>query len=473
MPSGPVLWEVSKISRMRFLLPAAFLLTSFPHLTWAQEVTPAAEARTDTSSVAARSTADADSLLQESIAAAVSDSLKTLADSAAAADSISATQELQGSSDDVNQALKDVSRERTGLIKWGPISLAEEGWQRFRKKIDEKTGLKVGFAYTILYQDASDGTEPLSGASGDLDLFGKWDVYEAKRNRGSLGFYIEWRHQFGDITPQELGGQIGSQWPTTWAFGTRDFSLVQLWWEQYFLDNAARLTLGKIDPANYYNLNRSQNVNKQFINAAFSSNPALPWADNGLGFNLWVQPKDWVYLSVGASDGNGVTEGFNTGDPGAGELFSMIELGFSPKIAGKWKGNYRLGYWHYDAREEDGLPEDSGWALSIDQDLTKNVILFFRFATQDTTLTETEAVFASGLTVAGPLGQKDDLIGLGFAWGQPFGDFRDQYAIEMFYRLHLTAVLELSPAVTGIFSPTFDLGLPEVAVISFRARISL
>jgi carbohydrate-selective porin OprB len=193
-----------------------------------------------------------------------------------------------------------------------------------------------------------------------------------------------------------------------------------------------------------------------------------------LGLNLWYKPRDWIYLSLGASNVNAKTTEIGSESLVDGELFSAAEIGFNPTIRGKFVGNYRFTYWHSDERSLEGLPEDGGWALSFDQNLTKEVIFFLRLSKQDAQLTPTRELLAGGVTVAGPVGQQDDLLGFGFAWGQPFDTtLLDQYTIEAFYRLHLTSAIEITPAIAGIFSPTFNPTSKALAVASLRVRVSL
>jgi len=462
MPSRPTVW------RSRWPTAPVLLIVSL----WAAPLWGQTSLRQSDSAAVVKDSLVA--AVQDSITAAIADSLQQLQDSTTAADSArTAAKQVGGSGDNVNEALQDVHRDRDGLIEGGFLDHLHTITRRAKDAIFDRTNVRLGFAYTLLYQGASEGTAPLDGGSGDLDLFGKWYPLQAKGYEGGLGFYLEWRHQIGDITPQDLGDQFGSQWNTTWAFGTRPFSLVQLWWEQYLYRDWFRITVGKINPTNYYNFNRSQNVNKRFVNAMFSSNPTIPWAGNGIGVNLWFQPADWFYVSTGTSNGNASSSGIDVTSYVEGELFSLAEVGVSPRLRGRYRGNYRFTIWHYAARPEQNLPDDRGWAFSLDQDLAENVMFFFRTAHQETELIATKDMASAGLMLSGPLGLDDDLMGFAFGWGRPFdSQLPDQYTVEMFYRIHLTSALEFSPVFTGIFDPTFDPSIRQVYVLSLRVRLS-
>ena len=63
---------------------------------------------------------------------------------------------ISASADDVNAKIEDVSRDRDGIFKKGPITLFAKEWNQWRRKLYDNIGLELGFAFTTVYQQASD-----------------------------------------------------------------------------------------------------------------------------------------------------------------------------------------------------------------------------------------------------------------------------------------------------------------------------
>ena len=75
------------------------------------------------------------------------------------------------------------------------------------------------------------------------------------------------------------------------------------------------------------------------------------------------------------------------------------------------------------------------------------------------------------------LREKGDLLGLGLNWGRPshktYGPgLRDQYTVELFYRLQLLEHLALTPDVQVLVNPATNPGADVVGVFGLRARLA-
>src|SRR5262245_61691763 len=206
--------------------------------------------------------------------------------------------------DSVDEELVEAAARRAGILKYGPVSLLDPLMKRLNASLD-KVGLKLGFAYTAVYQAASGGPGQRDAAGGDADLFGNWRLLGPKESadNGYLYFAAEYRHDIGTgIAPNALGGQIGSLWGTTNGFGEQDITLKELFWQQHFGGDALIIRAGKLDPENYYNSNYWQSDSKYFLNQAFSSFPVRAFPSNGLGINVTAKINDRWYVSTGFQD---------------------------------------------------------------------------------------------------------------------------------------------------------------------------
>ena len=363
---------------------------------------------------------------------------------------------------------------QAGLFPVGPVSLIEPVWGHWTDAIDEAVGLRLGFSFTALYQHAfsSPGYRDVFG--GDLDFIGKWRLLGEKGgpNNGYLGFYTEWRMELGAPVPSTLGPEIGSAWKTTDGFTDQPYCINQLWWEQHLFDDALVVTLGKLDPDNYYNTNRAASANLLFLNKAFSSNPARDFPSNGLGATARIQTDLW-YVAGGFQDAQGkkTTSGFSTF--GDGDFFYAGELGLTPLLEGLGQGNYRFTYWYSDAIPAAGDPSDQGFAFSFDQELVPEVFgAFLRYGYAQGDVTGIEQIVSGGVGGTFVPGRPDDVVGIGLAWGEPTGSAREQWTSEIFYRIQLAEREQLTVGMQFITDPSYNLDQDLIEVFETRLRIA-
>ncbi len=375
--------------------------------------------------------------------------------------------------DSIDEDLAEAKARPAGILKYGPVSIIDPVWDQMNQSLD-KFGLKVGLAYTALYQAASGGPD---AAGGDIDLFGDWRLLGEKggRNNGYLYFAAENRHDLGTgIAPGALGGEVGSLWGTTNGFGEQPLVLKEVYWQQHFEGDRLILRVGKLDPENYYNSNYWQSDNKYFINKAFSSFPVRAFPGQGLGVNVTARLNDQWYISTGVQDAQGkkTTGGFDTlfGDF---NLFGAFEVGYTPTIQGWGTGTYRLTAWYRDAGETDSKPHDEGIDLSIDQHISEHIIPFFRWGVGDGNINNIEQMISTGVGWEGKLITESDVVGVGAAWGRPEDhSLNDQFAAEVFYRLQVSPDNQLTLGYQLIANPTFEPDDHLIGVFEVRWRIA-
>jgi porin len=379
--------------------------------------------------------------------------------------------------DSIAARLADSAARPPGILPYGPVSFLDATMKQLNQKLDPM-GLKIGFSYTALYQAATGGPGQRHAAGQDIDLFGSWRLFGPKGdpNNGYLYFASEYRGDMGtDIAPGGLGSQIGSLWGTTNGFGEQPLVMKELYWQQHFGGDKLIVRVGKLDPENYYNSNYWQSDSKYFINKAFSSFPARSFPGQGLGVNVTFKPADQWYISTGAQDAQGkkTTSGFDTMFEDF-NLFSAIELGWTPTIQGWGKGTYRLTGWYRDGGDTDGKPHDSGIDLSIDQHVGEHLIPFFRAGSGEGNINGVETMISAGAGWEGELLTESDVVGIGGMWGRPADhDLRDQYGGEVFYRLQVSPDNQLTVGYQLIINPSNQPGDDVVGVFEIRWRVSI
>jgi len=376
----------------------------------------------------------------------------------------------------VDEELIEANSRPAGLLKYGPVSLLDPMLKQFNGAT-QKIGLNIGFAYTAVYQAASGGPGQRHAAGGDVDLFGNWRLIGQPDglNNGYLYFAAENRHElFTEIPPAALDTEIGSLWGTTNGFGEQALTMKELFWQQHIGDRLI-LRLGKLDPENYYNSNYWQSDSKYYMNQAFSSFPVRAFPGNGLGLNLTAKLSDQWYISTGFQDAQGrkTTGGFDTffGDF---NLFSALEVGYTPTIEGVGRGTYRFTAWYRDGGDSDGKPHDAGFDVSFDQRVGDHLIPFFRAGTGEGNLNGIDHMVSTGVGWEGKLITESDVLGIGAAWGRPSNhDLDDQFAAEMFYRLQVSPDNQLTVGYQAIVHPSNAPDDDLVGVFELRWRIAM
>lgn len=379
--------------------------------------------------------------------------------------------------DSVDKDLADAAARPAGILRYGPVSLIDPLWKQLNANIKE-FGLNVGLAYTAVYQVASGGPGRRDVAGGDIDLFGDWRLLGAPggENNGHLYFAAEHRHDLGtDIAPNALKGQIGSLWGTVNGFGEQDLCVKELYWQQHIGGDKLLVRVGKLDAENYYNSNYWQSDNKYFMSQPFSSFPVRAFPGQGLGVNITSKlSSDW-YISTGFQDAQGkkTEAGFDTFG-GDFNLFSALEVGYTPTIDGWGRGNYRFTAWYRDAGESDGKPHDSGFTLSIDQHVAEHLVPFIRAGVGHGNINGIDALISAGVGWEGKLLTDSDVVGLGVAWGQPSDrDLDDQFGLELFYRLQVSPDNQLTVGYQVIVDPSNQPEDDVVGVFEMRWRVSM
>jgi len=385
------------------------------------------------------------------------------------------TREISASPDDLSSQVTEGRLEADAILGQGLAAQLGDVWRRFNDGIDARTRLRLGLNYTAVLQAASAVEQGDSGASGgDFEFFGQWSVVDRGKWPGSISFLTELRHRYTSTAPADLGANIGSLFRTTTGFGSQAFALSQLYWDHGSFEAGFRYRIGKIDPALTYDSGRYVSDNYAFLNQAFSDTAAMALPGPGLGATVVAYPHGELYAMAGVQDANGrkTNSGFDT--IGDGELFAALELGWTPKFGEPREGAYHMTFWHSDRRANADVPSGRGFALTAEQQLgpDNRIVPFVRYSYGTGAGLKVRQVLAVGAGFEQILGQNDDLIGVGAAWGQPADrSLRDEYVFEAFYRFYLTPNMHISPDVQLIVHPSRNPEEDFVAVLGLRFRL--
>lgn len=344
-------------------------------------------------------------------------------------------------------------------------------------KLYAETGLRIRFAFTTVFQQASAGPGDRDGWAGDLDIMSDWTlVGRGTKNTGRLIITGEYRFKmFTDITPNALGPEIGSLQRTTGGFNDRGWALRDFHWVQRLFEDKLRVLVGRSDVSDYVGGHRLQSINNSFSNRNFSadSTTAFP-AGHVLSAGVSIRPVEWFYATIGGANANGTSTENDMQYLDEGEFFTFGEFGFTPTIEHLGWGRYAVLFWHMDEREELGLPSDWGITVVAEQDLGEKLQAFARYGWGDTgDLTGIKWSAQIGMGYRGLLGSPFNLTGAAFGISDPTADgLSEEKVVEVFHRFQLTQHQQFSVGIQGIFDPSNAPEDDALAVLTVRYRVA-
>lgn len=369
--------------------------------------------------------------------------------------------------------LADIYTPRRGVLDSETLDAPFDAILSWSRALDEKTGLRLGGAYTAIAQQASGGPGRRYGASGDLDLFGAWTLLgRSTRDTGTLFFSGEYRHKIGPQSAADLGPEIGTLQRVTNGFNDRGWVVRDVYWIQRLFDNRFRFLLGRADPGDFFGAHSMHNLNGSFSYRAFAASSTVAGPGHGMTAGVSLQPIPEFFVTSGVSNAWGNTSTNDMSRLDEAEFFSSVEAGFTPTIENMGRGRYRLLLWHVDSREDAGAPGDAGFQITIDQELGDVLLVFARYGNSDDGTTGIQTSFDGGIGFRGLLGDPNNLGGVGFAYSAPTGAGRDEKAIEVFHRWQLTGYTQFSVGAQAIFDPTNAPDSDVIGVFTARFRVA-
>jgi len=207
------------------------------------------------------------------------------------------------------------------------------------------------------------------------------------------------------------------------AYGTESdgqvrLSLSQAYYQKSMMDEKLTFSVGLMDVHSLTDGNEfAGDETSQFLNGVFVRSAGVVFHESANyyapTFLLEARPVPFFSLTLtySSQDGNDITD--------QSEL--VAQLGLHPSINER-QGNYRFGYLIHSqgfTKITDGTEaSNAGFFISVDQQLTDMIGLFFRYAQQDDTLLENEVLAATsfGISFNGMMGNEGNGVGVGYAF---------------------------------------------------------
>jgi len=261
------------------------------------------------------------------------------------------------------------------------------------------------------------------------------------------------------------------------------FNLIEALYEQTWEDERYRLSFGQMDPTSYFDQNAFANSETfQFLSPMFVNNIAIRFGGDANGYGpglvLHAHPVKAFELNVGFFEGNGEY------DDMMDQPFWIIEAEIE-SYRGDLEGHYRFIYWSNETNQvklldaNASLSRNTGFAISFDQEVTRQVGFWARFGTQEGAVSQFDYSASIGFQLKGLLGRDDASFGLAYGktfisdeYAQSAGLSEDEHVIEAYYNMDAGHGFHLAPDVQYIENPGGDGAIDPITVYGIRAQLN-
>ena len=352
---------------------------------------------------------------------------------------------------------------------------AYETWDDWKKSLKDDHGFGFLIDYTGVFLSANETFDSDTASGGILRAFGDWSLTE----NGGLVWKFEHRHKYGSLSPFDFSlgsmGYVGLQEP---PFNDSGFRTQNMYWRQRFGGGRSTLIAGVLDPTDYVDAFALASPWLHFMNFAFSTGSAaigLP-NDAAVGVAYGTMLTSSMYIIAGITDTNG-----DPSDPLKGfdnffsdnEYFTSVELGWTTSQQRIIYDNVHVTLWHKDKQVAANVNGGWGAAFSLSKYINDNFMPFIRggYADDGGSLLQKSLSFGVGWQTEA----FDGLLGAAFNWGEPNEDtfapgLKDQYAIEVFYRVPFLQKIAVTVDTQLIKDPALNPDANTIWMFNLRAR---
>lgn len=270
------------------------------------------------------------------------------------------------------------------------------------------------------------------------------------------------------------------------AKGDENLLIDKLYIEFTALDRSLTFDVGKIELAGLFDSSAVAYCEKsQFIAEPLVHNAAIPFPKHGLGARILWEPSDFWYAqaAIGDAQADKRETGLRTTFHDEDYFFGVAEIGIRPNIL-NMPGTYRFIMW-YDPQDKSYLDGsghskrgDLGFALSLDQKITKKTTAFFRYGWADDKVNEVEDFVSFGGQIEGLIkGRDKDVLAAAYVFGlrSPNGlsseDEREIDLIETYYSIKINDNLIITPNIQFVMDPGGLKSESPAVVFGLRCRV--
>ncbi|MDP1636424.1 MAG: carbohydrate porin [Gallionellaceae bacterium] len=394
-----------------------------------------------------------------------------------------------------------------------PIPLQEQ-----ERGIDALDGITTGVSLVAVAQRADSKAVATGTPSSAANFRGDVSATLPAGTMGDASGHLFAHLRLGEGTGLVLDNTYSCT-PNSTAFqaaeGGVGIILAQLWYQLDVPLGASahehlEFNVGKIDPFVFFDQNTiADDESAQFLNNVFVHNPLLDSGGDAGVDNYGFTPGMRVSYHNGAGDPAWWRVSLGVFAAGSGADFDRSfsspfvigQLEYGNRFSEVLEGTYRLYAWRnglatgYQNEFETNSEVHTGWGISLDQQVGEATTLFARFGQNTGGRVRFDRALTLGAELSGSgWGRADDTLGFAFgrmytsegfravsatldvdADGNPdfgYSATGAEEVAELYYRMSINEMLELSPDIQWIRHPGGDATAPSMKLFALRARLS-
>ena len=363
--------------------------------------------------------------------------------------------------DDVAAELAENDRNRKAILESGVLKQTFEPYFDWKRQLNEKHGIKLGFSLYLLYQESQHAANNDTNAAGTIFRFqGSWKALTlSDGSTGSLVWRVENRSNSGGLqAPSTLGSNITGALNSGFAYSENfDTDVSVLSWKQTFNKNTGGLDIGRLAFDVYLDAFAFQTFSRGFINRSLVLNPTMGTTGIGaLGAVVKGFVSDNVYLGAQIYDANAKSGQWDFDTVKEREWLTAVEIAWAPSRARAKTDRIQLTYWHQDERDLAAVESGSGWVVSAGYQLENKVFPFIRFGHSDGGANVVATSSVSGGVEIPVTAAQAFSVGLGWA---DLSDIKfgaaaeDESVLEVSHKMQVTKNFSLTPDFQYLRNP--------------------
>lgn len=368
-------------------------------------------------------------------------------------------------------ALEDDAESHT-FLRFSKFDSITNPWFRWKRKVNDKIGLQFSTSYSTsnMYgQNAPDKMSDYAG-SGIFKVYTRWNlVNRGKDNTGTLVINADHRHAYSSVPPSDLGFNLGYNGIPGLLFSDAKLILLELTWQQIFNKGRTGVIVGRYDPNDYLDVLGYVNPFTTFQNLSILVNASIALPDSSTGIGIGQAINDQFTLQATVNDVNGVATELKFFEDFS-ELYTSVELAWSPTKKDRYFKNFHITYWHADDREKAGIEESQGVAIGFNWTFHETFMPFVKIGWSGGSAPIYSQSYTGGFIIRPNLNK--DLVGIAVNWGET-QDGVGQLSNELFYRFQFSQNFAITPSLQFLINPGLNTQLDNVFIFGLRGRIAL
>lgn len=372
-----------------------------------------------------------------------------------------------------------------------------KNWFNWKESLYKNQGVKLGFSYQSLYQTTTNSlTDEDIAWGGWMLLEASWSpVNRGGNNEGGLVAALDWRHTISGSKNALFQFETGSLWPTDFLYLEWDPWFSSLYWQQRLSKGKFVFRVGNQAAPQFIDFFRYKDGRTSFSGSPFTAAPgSIPTPPPGFGASFRWSPIEGseFYVAGTLNDMNADVHEFDWENIFRyGQFFYGLEFG---KNWRRSKGDFdhlHLLIFYADRVDTSPpvFPNEAGGGFKLAGEKQWNRIVGFGSYTYNTAeggsfgIALIRQAINAGFAVNRPLNIGGE-VGVGFSWAEPTDGVglagtpqrqpvKDQYGMEVYWKLLVTSDLWVTPNLQVIVNPTYNPGTESVVVPGLKFRFFL